>query len=91
MGRQAGSGEFFQGQSQTETVIKLIDNAPSHTDPAVPKEVIWTGRQPAQRFTTQFGNLTVDTGYGNAGAVGSLPITKGAHSMSQYVPAMVKE
>jgi hypothetical protein len=61
---------ILQGQSRDGTIVKLIDNCAGFTSSATPKEVIWTGVKPAQRFRNAIRNLTIDTGSGNAGAVG---------------------
>jgi hypothetical protein len=60
----------LQGQSQNGTIIKLTDRAHTFTDPTAPKEMIWTGTFPPQRFRNAIRNLTVDAGSGNAGAIG---------------------
>ncbi|MDX2230533.1 MAG: glycosyl hydrolase family 28-related protein [Leptolyngbyaceae cyanobacterium bins.349] len=70
-----GRGDDFkntilQGQSQSGVVIRLRDNATGFTSPTTPKSVIFTGPAPAQRFRNSVRNLTVDTGVGNAGAIG---------------------
>jgi hypothetical protein len=62
--------QILQGQSESGTILKLIDNAPGYQDPRAPKAVIWTGETPAQRFRNGIRNLTVDTGTGNPGATG---------------------
>lgn len=61
---------ILQGQNTAGTIIKLKNSAPGFTNLANPKAVIWTGTAPAQRFRNAIRNLTVDTGTGNAGAVG---------------------
>ena len=63
--------QILQGQSQGGTVIKLRDACPGYTDVAEPKAMIWTGERPAQRFSNGVRNLTLDTGQGNAGAIGA--------------------
>jgi hypothetical protein len=60
----------LMGQSRDGSVLRLPDNCPGFTDPAKPKAVAWTGKAPAQRFANAVCNLTVDTGTGNAGAIG---------------------
>ena len=71
---QAGATDYkntiLQGQSQQGVVLRLPDNASGFTDTNNPKAVIFTGPAPAQRFRNAIRNLTVDTGVGNAGAIG---------------------
>lgn len=62
--------QILQGQSTSGTVVKLRDQTPGYGDAAAPKAMIWTGKAPAQRFRNGIRNLTVDTGRGNAGAIG---------------------
>lgn len=72
-GKGSGSEEkrtILQGQSRLGTIIKLKDACPGFTDPASPREMVWTGGAPAQRFRNAIRNLTFDTGKGNAGAIG---------------------
>lgn len=64
----------FQGQNQTNTVIKLKDNIPEFNNSKLPKAVVYTasindnkGNRAHNNF---FANLTIDTGKGNRGAVG---------------------
>jgi len=59
----------LQGQSRTGTIIKLKDSCPGYGDPAQPRETVWTGGKPAQRFRNQIRNCTWDTGKGNPGAI----------------------
>ncbi|XHX79779.1 MAG: glycosyl hydrolase family 28-related protein [Stenomitos frigidus ULC029] len=61
---------ILQGQSQSGTTIKLKNQAAGFTISNAPKAVIFTGPAPAQRFGNSIRNLTVDTGTGNAGAIG---------------------
>jgi hypothetical protein len=61
---------ILQGQSQQGTIVKLRDSAPGYTNTSTPKSVIYTGPAPAQRFRNSIRNLTLDTGVGNAGAIG---------------------
>lgn len=70
-----GTGNEFknvilQGQNQSKTVVKLKNSNPGFTDVRHPQAVIYTGLAPAQRFGNSIRNLTVDTGVGNAGAIG---------------------
>ena len=72
-GRGGGAEEkntILQGQSAKGTILKLKDNCLGFGDPKQPKAMIWTGQRPAQRFRNAIRNLMVDTGKGNAGAVG---------------------
>ncbi len=58
------------GQSRGGAVIKLKDNCVGYDNARKPRGVIWTGNAPAQRFSNEIHNLTVDTGVGNPGACG---------------------
>lgn len=72
-GRRGGSeykNTILQGQSRAGTIIRLKDACAGYTDPAAPKEMVWTGDKPAQRFRNAIRNCTWDTGKGNPGAVG---------------------
>jgi hypothetical protein len=60
----------LQGQSRNGTILKLKDNCPRFDNPVQPKEMVWTGGTPAQRFRNQIRNCTWDTGRGNPGAIG---------------------
>jgi hypothetical protein len=60
----------LQGQSRAGAVIRLKDACPGFTDPANPKEMVWTGGKPAQRFRNAIRNCMWDTGKGNPGAIG---------------------
>lgn len=77
------SGLFFVGESRTGTVIKLKDNCPGFTDPNKPQAMIITGSTGHggkhgmrkggwgnEAFQNTLMNFTVDTGKGNAGAIG---------------------
>ena len=61
---------ILQGQSREGTIIQLDDHCPGFTNPRRPRGVIWTGERPAQRFSNELHNLTIDTGSGNPGACG---------------------
>lgn len=61
---------ILQGQSRTGTVIRLADHTPGFSDGGRPRPVIWTGRSPGLRPRNSIRNLTVDTGWGNSGAIG---------------------
>ena len=63
--------QVLQGQSVDGTTIKLQDNCPGFSIPERPLAVVWTGKAPAQRFRNGLRNLTIDTGKGNAGAIGA--------------------
>jgi hypothetical protein len=72
-GRRGGSeykNTILQGQSRAGTILRLKDACPGYTDPAAPKEMVWTGDKPAQRFRNAIRNCTWNTGKGNPGAVG---------------------
>jgi len=72
-GKSKGSAwkrQILQGQSENGVTIKLADTTSGFNDAAQPKPVIWTGQAPAQRFRNGIRNLTVETGKGNAGAIG---------------------
>ncbi len=63
--------QVLQGQSVDGTVIKLQDNCGGFSIPERPLAVLWTGKAPGQRFRNGLRNLTIDTGKGNAGAIGA--------------------
>ncbi len=68
-GADAWGFTWIQGQSRAESVIRLKDGA--FTDPARPQAVIWGGGfGSADWFHNYVENVTVNTGRGNAGAVG---------------------
>lgn len=58
------------GQSREGTVIKLRDSCAGFENPRRSRGVIWTGQAPAQRFSNELHNLSVDTGTGNPGVCG---------------------
>lgn len=60
----------LQGQSRSGSVIKLVDHAAGYQDPKQRRAMVFTGTPPAQRFGNAVSDLTLDTGTGNAGAVG---------------------
>ncbi|MBN1676063.1 MAG: hypothetical protein JXR37_33775 [Kiritimatiellae bacterium] len=63
----------IQGQSRADTVIRLADNCPGFTDPAVPRGVLDLTRVSNPGNNNQdctVRNLTIDVGSGNAGAIG---------------------
>ena len=66
-------GLTLQGQSQAGTVLRLKDSAAGFTDSANPSAVVTTYSGTAsdnQAFGNNLFNLTIDTGSGNAGAIG---------------------
>ncbi|MBC7921104.1 MAG: hypothetical protein H7Z75_08420 [Ferruginibacter sp.] len=73
------AGMILVGESQTGTVIKLIDKAPGYNKPVTPKAMIMTGSEDIdknfsgqgdgnQAFRHYILNLTLHTGNGNPGA-----------------------
>lgn len=70
----------FQGQQRDKTILRLATNAPGFGDAAHPKGVLVTGSHWEQgdapdgggnkAFRNNVFDLTIDTGAGNAGAVG---------------------
>ncbi len=68
-GADAWGFTWIQGQSQAASVIRLKDD--TYPDPARPQAVIWGGGfGSADWFHNYVENVTVNTGRGNAGAVG---------------------
>lgn len=67
-GRQSFNALY--GSGQAHTTLRLIDRAPGFGDAGKPKNMIWTGGPPAQRFRNHVRDLTIDCGTGNPGAVG---------------------
>ncbi len=69
---------ILQGQNRDKTIIKLKDNCAGFQTTGwnkksgrpTGKPVIYTGGYPAQRFRNAVRNLTINTGTGNAGAIG---------------------
>ncbi|MDA3961508.1 MAG: glycosyl hydrolase family 28-related protein [Planctomycetota bacterium] len=69
---------ILQGETESKTIIKLMDNAPKFqttgwdkkNERPMGKAVVWTGGYPAQRFRNAVRNVTIDTGTGNPGAIG---------------------
>jgi Pectate lyase superfamily protein len=63
---------ILQGESQTDSIIRLKDNAIGFTDASVLRPLITTfeGDSTGQAFQNMIHNLTVDVGVGNAGAIG---------------------
>ncbi len=64
------SFNILQGAGQGHTTLRLVDNAPGYDNANKPKNMIWTGGPPAQRFKNAVRDLTIDSGAGNPGAVG---------------------
>lgn len=70
----------LQGQGRDRTILRLADHAPGFNDPSHPQAVLVTGSHeepgddPAgggnKAFRNNLFDLTVDTGSGNAGAIG---------------------
>lgn len=67
-GRQ--SFNALQGAGRDHTTLRLIDNAPGFNKANEPKNMIYTGGPPAQRFKNSIRDLTIDSGIGNPGAIG---------------------
>jgi len=63
--------ETLEGDGIDKTYIKLKDNCEGFTVAGTPKEMIYTGTDPAQRFKIGLRSLTINTGTGNAGAIGA--------------------
>ena len=61
----------LQGQSKGGTILKLKDNCSGFDNPRKPTGVVYTGHAPAQRFSNEIHNVTIDTGTGNPGACGA--------------------
>ena len=72
-GYERGSygNEILEGDGIDKTIIKLKNNCEGFTTPGSPKEMIHTGTDPAQRFRIALRSLTINTGTGNAGAIGA--------------------
>jgi hypothetical protein len=70
----------IQGESRDKTILRLADHAAGFSDPTHPRAILSTGsiEQPGdspdgggnKAFGNYVLNLTIDTGSGNAGAVG---------------------
>lgn len=61
---------ILQGQSVGGTILKLDDNAKGYENPDIPRAVLYTGFGPAPRWRNAVRDLTIQTGKGNAGAIG---------------------
>lgn len=70
----------LQGEDRDETVIQVKDHAPGFQDPDNPRPVFLT-RAGNQAFGNYLFNLTINTGYGNPGAVGVDYITSNYGAM----------
>ena len=60
-----------RGKANPAQFLKLKDNCPGFDNPRKPQGVVYTGHAPAQRFSNEIHNLTIDTGAGNPGACGA--------------------
>lgn len=72
-GEEDGAGEkntILEGQARDTTILRLKDGCSGFDDPAQPRALVWTGREPGQRFRSSVRNLTLDTGKDNPGAIG---------------------
>ena len=67
---KAERATILQGQSRAGTVIRLLDYAPGFGNSGRPRAVVWTGNGQAYHQRNAVRNLTVNTGQGNAGAIG---------------------
>jgi len=69
---------FIQGAGPGRTVIRLKDHCPGFDDPSRPKAVLQNWDQPigtgsnGQGFRNSYGDLAVEIGVGNRGAIGIL-------------------
>ena len=72
---------MFEGESRASTIIKLADNATGFTSAGTPKAMISTGSTTNnlpntttgagdEGFRNSFYDMTIDSGIGNAGAIG---------------------
>jgi hypothetical protein len=75
---------MLEGQGPDKTIIKLKDSCPGFTS-GKGKAMIWTGAKPAQRFRNSIRCLTVDTGAGNAAAIGVQYIANNQGNMHDVV------
>lgn len=66
-GGQEHKNTILMGQSEAATVIRLDDQCPGFGERRKPKAMIWTGGDPAQRFSNAISHLTLDSGAGNPG------------------------
>ncbi len=64
------SYNILQGAGQEHTVLRLMDKTPAFGNADKPKDMIYTGGPPAQRFRNAVRDLTIDCGNDNPGAVG---------------------
>jgi hypothetical protein len=75
---------MLEGMGPGKTIIKLKDSCAGFSGPKG-KAMIWTGAKPAQRFRNSIRHLTVDTGKGNAGAIGVQYIANNQGNMHDVV------
>lgn len=66
----AKNRNVLQGQSESESIIRLKDSSPAFQNAERPTPMFHTGGAPAQRFQNGVRTLTIDVGNGNPGAVG---------------------
>ncbi len=65
-------GPILQGQSRDGVILKLKDGAEGFQDPAKAKPfIVIANRGSADAFCMALRNLTIDTGKGNPGAIGT--------------------
>jgi Pectate lyase superfamily protein len=71
-GRPGQKMRVLQGQSQSQTILRLKDGSPGFNRPGDRKPVVTTFEGPStnQAFQISIFDLTVDAGVGNPGAVG---------------------
>ncbi len=67
---QAERATILQGQSRAGTVLRLLDYAPGFGNSGRPRAMVWTGNGQAFHHRNSVRNLTLNTGQGNAGAIG---------------------
>ncbi len=77
--------QVLQGAGAGTTILRLKDHAPGFDDVKKPKSVLWTGREPAQRFRNGIRNICLDTGTGNPGAIGVQFISNNQGGMHQVL------
>lgn len=63
-------GVILEGQSRSETIIRLADYTPGFGNSGRPRAVLWTGERGSANFRNGIRNLTVQVGAGNPGAIG---------------------
>ena len=67
---KAERATILQGQSRAGTVIRLLDYAPGFGNSGRPRPMVWTGDGQAFHQRNAVRNLTLNSGQGNAGAIG---------------------